>query len=437
MADLNALIAQGAQFKAPPDPFAQYAKMQQLEQGETTNQLNRMKMDDYQRDFQQKNKLYTSLQNPDFKLDSTNAIGYGKPGMDVYKFQQEAANTQTEGQIKNTKLLADKLALLPNAYKMADTPEAYVDLHRSVHADPVLGPWLKSTGATQEKGYAQIQNAIQTGKFDELRMKSMQSVDQLLDSMKPVKGSNVAQLIAERNALPPGDPRHLIYNNAITKESQFAPRAITQVNLPGNENKYSETVGAGSGKQDLDAFERSQAIPNDFEKIDETLNALRNTDINTGLGADLFTILDRVRTQVASDKKAKIRTINTEYLDSLLGSAVFPQIQALGIGARGMDTPAERDFLRKVMTGSINLNKDTLIKMTELRRKGLESEANLFNKQVKEGVFAPFEKAARRKVSAIAIPETLQSGADRIPTAGGASKPAAGGGFKYLGKESN
>jgi len=57
MADLNALIAQGAQFAVPVDPFAQYGKMQQLQQGETANQLNRMKMQDLQRTAQDYNAL--------------------------------------------------------------------------------------------------------------------------------------------------------------------------------------------------------------------------------------------------------------------------------------------------------------------------------------------------------------------------------------------
>jgi hypothetical protein len=254
---------------------------------------------------------------------------------------------------------------------------------------------------------------------------------------KEATPTTLEKLIAARKALLPGDPNIQILTNAIRKESEFAPQAVTKVYMPPNEEAYVKEVGGGVGKQDLGKIERSQVIPQDFAKIDETLNVLRNTDINTGIGAELFTVLDKARAQVAADKKAGTRSVNTEYLNSLLGSAVFPQIQALGIGARGMDTPAEREFLRSVMTGTVGLNKDTLIKMTELRRKGLESEANLFNKQVKEGVFAPFEKAARRKVGEIAIPETLQSGADRIPTAGGASKPAGGGGFKYLGKESN
>lgn len=57
MADLNALIAQGAQFQAPPDPFVQYGRMQQLEQGQQANALNQMKMDEYQRGLQEQNAL--------------------------------------------------------------------------------------------------------------------------------------------------------------------------------------------------------------------------------------------------------------------------------------------------------------------------------------------------------------------------------------------
>jgi hypothetical protein len=132
---------------------------------------------------------------------------------------------------------------------------------------------------------------------------------------------------------------------------------------------------------------------------------------------NLFTILDKARAQVAADKKAGRRAVNTEYLDALLGSAVFPQIQALGIGARGLDTPAERDFLRKVLTGSIGLTKDTLIKMTELRRKGLESEAARFNKRVEKGEFKPFEKAARRKVEAVTVPPLPTTEAKWAPSA--------------------
>lgn len=174
---------------------------------------------------------------------------------------------------------------------------------------------------------------------------------------------------------------------------------------------YGNIVTTAAAKDDMTQITRAQTLPQDFAKIDETLNILRNTNINTGLGADLFTILDKVRSQVSVDKKAGKRAVNTEYLDSLLGSAVFPQIQALGIGARGLDTPAERDFLRKVLTGSIGLTKDTLIQMTELRRKGLESEAARFNKRVEGGEFKNYADATRRNVEAVTVPPLPTSAA--------------------------
>jgi hypothetical protein len=180
---------------------------------------------------------------------------------------------------------------------------------------------------------------------------------------------------------------------------------------------YRNIVTTAAANDDMTQVKRAQSLPQDFTKIDETLNILRNTDINTGLGAALFTVLDKARSQVAADKKAGKRAVNTEYLDALLGSDVFPQIQALGIGARGLDTPAERDYLRKVLTGSIGLTKDTLIKMTELRRKGLENEAARFNKRVEKGEFKLFGEAARRKVEAVTVPPLPTTEAKWAPSA--------------------
>jgi hypothetical protein len=186
---------------------------------------------------------------------------------------------------------------------------------------------------------------------------------------------------------------------------------------------YRNIVTTAAANDDMAQVKRAQTFPQDFTKIDETLNTLRNTDINTGLGAALFTVLDKARAQVTADTKAGDRAVNTEYLDALLGSAVFPQIQALGIGAKGLDTPAEREFLRKVLTGSIDLTKDTLIKMTELRRKGLVSEAERYNKRVEGGEFKNYAGATGRKVEAFTVPPLPTTEAKRaapVKISGGA-----------------
>ena len=223
MADLNALIAQGAQFAAPPDPFAQYGKMQQLRVGENQNALAQYQLESAKRtDLQQNalNRAYSDAVNPD-----TGELDYGKVGKflaasgagsqipAVLKQQADFKEAQDKSAKLKGELLANKLKLLPDAYKMADTPDAYLALHKSLHADPVLGPWLDSTGATSEKGLAQIQNAIQTGTFNDLRLKSMQSADQLLEGLKPK--TEIGKLIEARNQLPLNDPNRKLYDQEI------------------------------------------------------------------------------------------------------------------------------------------------------------------------------------------------------------------------------
>jgi len=105
MANLNALIAQGVQFKAPPDPFDQYAKMQQLTQGQQANQLNQMKMQEYQRGVEEQNQLrQLDPSAPDY-LAQVSRVN-PKLGFEFGKLQQEAATaklTQQKTQIESAK----------------------------------------------------------------------------------------------------------------------------------------------------------------------------------------------------------------------------------------------------------------------------------------------------------------------------------------------
>ena len=101
MADLNALIAQGAQFRAPPDPFAQYAQMQQLQQGEQANQMNQMKMQEYQRGLQEQNALRNVVSQPGF--DPTNPSHQAQ----AYSVAPSLAPTFLEKSLLTRKTVAD------------------------------------------------------------------------------------------------------------------------------------------------------------------------------------------------------------------------------------------------------------------------------------------------------------------------------------------
>ena len=142
MADLNALIAQGAQFQAPVDPFVQYGRMQQLEQGQQANQLNRMKMEEAQAAAVERNALRgLDPTSPDyesqlFRVNPTMGIAYRK--------ERTAAEAQQATQERqNVDAAAARQGMLGQAYRdISSRPsDANITAHmEDVQASPLFKP---------------------------------------------------------------------------------------------------------------------------------------------------------------------------------------------------------------------------------------------------------------------------------------------------------
>jgi hypothetical protein len=116
MADLNALIAQGVQFKAPPDPFEQYGKMQQLEQGRQTNQLNVMKLDEARRGFEEANQLRALNPAAADYLAQVSRIN-PKTGYEFGKLQREAETAKLSQQKTQMELKEAKRKFVQQAQR--------------------------------------------------------------------------------------------------------------------------------------------------------------------------------------------------------------------------------------------------------------------------------------------------------------------------------
>jgi hypothetical protein len=112
-----------------------------------------------------------------------------------------------------------------------------------------------------------------------------------------------------------------------------------------------------------------------------------------------------------NDRRAKDilyeKLVRTEITKVMTGSDVFPMISSLGIGARGLDTPAERDFLISVMTGLPTMTIDTLKIMTKFRLKMYLDGIEKYNRKVDSGYFkmhnanenfVPFERIDTSKM---------------------------------------
>lgn len=152
-------------------------------------------------------------------------------------------------------------------------------------------------------------------------------------------------------------------------------------------------AGAEGGKSGIEmnvklydnAIKAEQALP----KVNELISLLESGNVHTGMAADIRLGIDRARSLLGGVEGAK-RASDTQIADVLMGGEVFPLIQSLGIGARGMDTPAEREFMRQVLTGTISLEKDTLLKMANMRRRTFENSINRYNEKVDSGELDTF-----------------------------------------------
>jgi hypothetical protein len=204
--------------------------------------------------------------------------------------------------------------------------------------------------------------------------------------MQPKEGKEKFTVMSAEQKQAFGLPTNRPYQISSTgKVAEIGSGPQSVVNVMPAETVRQQGYGKFGVEQNTAIFQAGQSAVKNIGKIDETLKLIQEGSPTTGLGADIINNINRTKLLFTDSNKNIKDVSDTELLNSLLGADVFPQIGALGIGARGLDTPAEREFLRQVMTGTINMNKDTLVRLTSLRKKYEEKSLNDYNKAVEEG----------------------------------------------------
>lgn len=149
-------------------------------------------------------------------------------------------------------------------------------------------------------------------------------------------------------------------------------------------------TGAEVGKTNSKDYFAARDVVNNVKDIDSMISRLQATDDSTlGFLTNLNLLKNRVMAK-AGNQDALKKVNDAEMINSLSGKEVFELIKALGIGARGLDTPAERKFLREVLTGTNELTKETLLEMAMERRKIQIRNVEKWNKGLKEGLYERF-----------------------------------------------
>ena len=203
----------------------------------------------------------------------------------------------------------------------------------------------------------------------------------------------------------------------LVKEVVLGKAAQTGTNVQVNtgdmqtagEKSKGTVLGKGVGEDLLKTRLAAQTANENLPKMYTALNILKTQPITTGLGYQFYDIINQIRSQYLSDKKAGVEVTNSQYLDSLVGGDVFNAIADLGIGARGIDTPKEKDFLLEVVTGKRSLSEKALIAITEMRIKNTEKSVKKFNDYLSKGDYKDLETILGRKLSPIELRNANQA----------------------------
>jgi hypothetical protein len=364
---------------------------------------------------QSRAKIIADLSKPGGleKLKRESALGAGKLQQEL--MQTERTRISSAPSYMNAQLNREKFNLEQQSQKsiqdilsgggpapMAGGPAPAVDGGGPVAAPVAGGPVnaLAPPAATPAPANALAPQPSMPGVPAEVAQLDSQ-IGQLIRVGTPQALNAVNALVARRNILMP--TQQLVQDSA-GRYNLVNPRAGVSTPVTGAdgqplqgkvaplpyESSYKQVVGKGLGESDLKLVQSAQGAVGKLQDINQTLTQLKESDAITGFGAEILKDIDRFRAQFMADKKAGKSASDTEILNAMLGSEVFGMIQSLGIGARGLDTPAEREYLREVMTGTIRMDKAALVRLTEIRKKVTERAIDEYNKKVEKGELNKF-----------------------------------------------
>jgi hypothetical protein len=304
--------------------------------------------------------------------------------LESYGKAQEQMGKGTEAQ---TKGLASRMQFFRQ--NIPFNPQGAAAWLRSAYADPEVGAELSKMGTLEDAIAAIPQDPA-------AYLQWMEGAANLADQY-------VSRRVPTAEALLPYDQPLAPEVFEQQRELRGAGASRTTIQLPGRKRgEKLEELGA----QDLATeYNAVKSAARGLQKDYETLRLLREGKPSTGITSELSTNFNRIISAVADDPEAAERVADSQYLEALLGSDVFQQISALGVGARGLDTPAEREFLREVVSGTRKLDKDTLIRMAEMRAKYKEDLVQDYNARIESGELDDFFENYGRPKRTFNLPE--------------------------------
>jgi hypothetical protein len=408
MADLNALIAQGAKFDMP-NPLNQMVQMQALQQGQQQNQMNQMKMQESQRGQQEMNALRGVMMRPGFDLSTpesqrdvynvapTLAENFIKGHFGNLKTAAEVKNLGFTGQEVQAKAAAERAKIIAQAGRDINSRpdnENIISHARDIQNSSLFTPEEKQAAADKTQRLLAMPMSDRTEFLSQQGATAGELRPQVVaPGASLMRGSTVvgtapdktptltdlARLQNERANLPPGDPRIAQYDAAIRKATNFAPPITVNVS---NEKKYGEQFASKVAEGDVALRAAAQDAPAAAENANRILQTLATGKSIVGAGADIKLGIAKLLNIAGADNAEIIS--KTEGMVASMAQNTLNAIKTSGLGTGQGFTDKDLKFLEAAKSGSINFQPDTIRQLAELSHKAAEATANRWNSRAKE-----------------------------------------------------
>ena len=315
--------------------------------------------------------------------------GYGSSIPYIFKGVQEGMN-QAQKPFNNLTSNIEQTRKLQE-YTEAEAQEERMKQFRAGYGKPNATRQLKVSGGVDSRVQRTDQNGNVTQVAPDYNAKA--------DSVKEIRGFDKEAYLLQ--ALQNGTISLEDYQK-YTASAEGFKLGKDEVQYDANGNKIAGNVGNPWAEAGQTRSEEMIATINEdhkeYQKLDGVMQQLEDPNFKYyegNFGDWKAGVTKFLQGEGASDWSSDDwdeYLANTENLNAMLQMDVFRAIKELGIGARGLDTPAERDFLIQVMTGNAAQSRAGLIALTKRRRDKAKGKVDLFNQAEGNGYFEGAEK---------------------------------------------
>jgi len=384
-------IALGVRPVQIESPINQMAKLYEMQNMQQSNQLNRMKMDEYTRGVakaeQFKNALAQAKNDEDIK-NAFISVGDIKGYQDYLegtakqaKLGAETTNLGYTGQ--KTQAETQELKMKQRQATLRDTSRNPSDANLTAHVEDVL---LSPLYTPEEKAASQRMLSQLLAMPIPERQAFLASQGATASDLKP-------RFADQQNVMVNGVPTTRVLQmpafggQASTVEGSAAPTynkpaASTVVNVNNaQEKEFEKQLGKGQADKVL----ASKASAEDAAQILATNMVGKNLldkGMITGAGADFFVQLNKGLLRAGMDFGGADAAQNSQAYGALMAANTAKIIKQFGAGTGLSD--ADREYALKAAAGDISMDEKAIRKILNINNKAAQNAINKHNRDVKD-----------------------------------------------------